>query len=144
MNKNFNYKEVPKNYMHCLNAQCLQSAHCLRFKAARHAGQATASFLVVNPAHVANADECQFFQSAHFVQFARGITHLLNNLPHAQHIKIKRSLYNHFNKNVFYRILNKQRLIKPEEQEFIRQLFIQEEIAEEPVFDEYVELYNWE
>ena len=144
MNENFDYQAVPKNYTHCLNAQCPQSAHCLRFEVARHAGQATASFLVVNPAHVANAGECRFFRPVHFVRFAKGITRLLNNLPHTQHVKIKRILLNHFNKNVFYLILNKQRLIRPEEQEFIRQLFVQEEIAEEPVFDEYIEQYDWD
>ena len=144
MNENFNYKEVPKNYTHCLNAQCPRSAECLRFKAACHADQRKTSLVVVNPAYVANAGECQFFQPIRFVRFARGITQLLNNLPHTQHVRIRKMLYNHFNKNVFYLILNKQRLIKPKEQDFIRKLFINEEIAVEPVFDEYIELYDWE
>ena len=37
----------------------------------------------------------------------------------------------------------KERLLKPKEQEYIRQLFLKRGIKEEPVYDEYVEQYEW-
>jgi hypothetical protein len=35
-------------------------------------------------------------------------------------------------------------LITPEQQDFIRKVFLEEGIEEEPVFDEYVEQYDWQ
>ena len=143
MEKYFNYKDVPKNYLHCLNAQCPHAADCLRFQAALHAGPDTSSFLAVNPAYVADNEECPYFRPDCMVRFALGITHLFDNLPHAKAIQIKKMLYNQFKRNMFYRILNKERLIRPEEQDFIRDVFFKEEIEDEPVFDEYIDRYDW-
>ena len=143
MQEDFDYKDVPKGFLHCLDTKCTHSATCLHFLAAQHAEQNISSFLVVNPVYVANRDECQFFQTVCLARFALGITHLFNNLQHAKAVKIKAILYNYFGRNTFYRIRSKQRLIKPEEQDFIRKVFIEEEIADEPIFDEYVDRYNW-
>ena len=43
----------------------------------------------------------------------------------------------------YYRCWRKERLIKPGEQERIRQIFLKWGINEEPVYDEYVEQYEW-
>lgn len=99
---------------------------------------------VVNPAYVAGKEKnCPCFQSDHISRFASGITHLLDKIPHVQAVRLRSALYSHFGRNMYYRIRNKERLIRPEEQEFIRQLFLKNGINEEPAFDEYVELYDW-
>ena len=143
MKENFDYTEVPKNYLHCQNAQCPRTADCLHFLVACHINNETPYFSVVNPAYVVEQRECPFFRPDHLVRFALGITYLFDNLSHAKAVKIKQLLYNHFPQSTFYRIRNKQRLIKPEEQDFIRQVFIKESIEEEPVFDKYVDRYDW-
>lgn len=143
MDSNFDYKEVPKNYTHCLNEQCVRSADCLRFKVAHYADKDIGSFLTVNPIYAANGEECRYFQPDLMTRFASGIKHLLDNLPHTKAVKIKDILYKHFGLNTFYRIQNKKRLIKPEEQDYIREVFLKEGIEEEPVFDEYVDKYDW-
>ena len=143
MQNNFNYNEVPKGFIHCLNAQCTRSTGCLRFLAANCAGIETPFFHIVNPAHITNWDECRFFYPDKLVRFAIGITDLFNNLPHAKAVKIKAIIYKQFGRNTFYRIQSKQRLINPEEQNFIRKVFIDEGITEEPIFDKYVDKYDW-
>ena len=143
MEKDFNYQNVPKNYVHCLNAQCPRSADCLRFQVALHANPETSFFQVVNPACVVDKKECQYFRPDCLRSFALGITHLFDNLPLKKAVKMRKILYGHFKKNMFYRILNKERLISPEEQDFIREAFYKEGIEEELVFDKYVDKYDW-
>jgi hypothetical protein len=144
MKENFNYKDVPANYMHCLNSQCPRSADCLRFQVALRVDRDTTSFAVVNPAYVASRQECPFFQLDRLTRFASGMKHLFDNVPYAKAIEVRDTLCSHFERNTYYRIRNKSRLITPEEQAIIRQIFRDAGIQEEPVFDEYLEQYNWQ
>lgn len=76
-------------------------------------------------------------------RFALGITHLLDNVPHKEALNIKRELMAALKRTTYYRCCRKERLLKPQEQEYIRQLFLEKGIKEEPVYDEYVEQYEW-
>lgn len=144
MEQNFDYGQVPRHYLHCQNAPCPLSADCLRFRAGLHIDKETPHFSIVNPAYVAGLEgECPYFRRDRLIRFAAGITHLYDTLPHAKALKIKQTIGSHFERNAYYRIRNKQRLIKPGEQAFIRQVFKDEGIEEEPVFDQYIERYDW-
>ena len=57
-------------------------------------------------------------------RFALGITHLLDNVPHKEALGIKRELMAELNRTTYYRCYRKERLLKPKEQEYIRQLFL--------------------
>lgn len=75
-------------------------------------------------------------------QYARGITHLLDRVPHNDAVFIKQQMIAHFGQTNYYRFFRKERLVKPHEQKYIRQLFQKRGVTEEPVFDEYVEYYD--
>ncbi|MCD8183408.1 MAG: DUF6078 family protein [Bacteroides sp.] len=144
MEKDFDYNSIPKTYLYCLNAKCTRFAKCLRYQAAIHANPKLASISVVNPSYIAGQEkDCPHFQPDRLSRFALGITNLLDKIPHAQAVRLRDSLYSHLGRSMYYRIRNRERLIHPEEQEFIRQLFLRYGIKEKPVFDEYVELYDW-
>lgn len=144
MEKNFDYNTVPKTYLHCLNAHCPHAAECLRYQVSLYATPETAIISVLNPTHVAGKEKkCSYFQPDRLLRFALGITHLLDKLPHTEALRLKQEIYNHFQRNMYYRIYNKERLIHPKEQEYIRQLFLRNGIKEEPAFDEYVDKYDW-
>ena len=89
MKEDFNYKEVPNGYAHCLNAQCPRSADCLRFLFALHVDNETPTFSVINPAYVAEQEGCPYFRSECLVRFAVGITHMFDNLPYTKTVKKK-------------------------------------------------------
>ena len=76
------------------------------------------------------------------VLFARGMKHLLDQVPLADATVIKRQMMAYFGKTIYYRCCNKERLIKPKEQEYIQGLFRRRGITEMPQFDEYVEYYD--
>ena len=149
MSENFNYKEVPHGYTHCMNEQCPRSAECLRFLVGLHVDSQTSTFSVVNPAYVANIantankGKCPYFRTRGLVRYALGITHLYDTLPHIKAGKIRKIIYNYYGKYAYYRIRNKERLINPEEQDYIRQVLNKEGIEGEPTFDLYVEQYDW-
>ena len=76
-------------------------------------------------------------------RYALGITHLLDDLPHNKAIAIKRAMNANFSKGTLYRIQKKERSITPAEQNIIRHIFIQYGIHADPLFDEYIEQYDW-
>ncbi len=143
MNEKFDYKEVPDGYLHCLNAQCVKSSDCLRFKAGTHVSNEVKYFLIINAANANEQKECSYFQPDRLVRCALGITHLYDNLPHTKYTKIKKAIHDHFGHSHYYRIYNKKYFIKPEDQVFIRELFVKEGIESEPLFDEYIERYDF-
>ena len=55
---------------------------------------------------------------------------------------IKRQMIAYFGKTIYYRCCNKERLIKPKEQEYIQGLFRRRGVTETPQFDEYIEYYD--
>ncbi len=144
MKKKFDYSTVPANFMHCINKQCMRSNECVRYKVMDYANSAQVRVIILNPNHItADGEDCNFFFPDCKKRYALGITNLLDNIPNSKTPDIKRRLYGYFTRTTYYRIRNKERLITPTEQNFIRQLFLDKGIGEEPVFDEYVEKYEW-
>ena len=144
MTNNFNYKEVSGNYAHCVNVECPRATECLRFQAAQHADAKAISFIIINPKHIASQKECSYFRLDQLIRHAVGITRLFDNLPYSKARRIKKQLQGHFGHNYYYRIYRHERYLSPKEQDFIRELFLKEGIQEEPVFDEYIDTYDWD
>ena len=74
---------------------------------------------------------------------ALGITHLLDHVPYSDAVSIKRQMLAHFKQATYYRCRRKERMLDPSEQEYIRKLFVSKGIKELPVYDEYIEKYDW-
>ncbi len=138
------YKNAPHNFMHCMNTECAHSNECLRHQAMQYITPQKASLHILTPAlYAENKENCGFFLPEAKLRYAMGITRLLNSLPYHLSVEINNHLARYFRKTTYYRIRNKERLITPSEQEYIRQLFISKGIKEEPIFDEYVNKYDW-
>ena len=145
MKEDFDYKQVPHNYVHCLHAQCQSSAECLHFLVTQYATPEIKFFPALNPTHIiSKGGVCPYFHQDQMECFALGITHLFDNLPYKKALKVRRMLYLHLKRNTFYRIQRKERLINPAELSLIREVFQKEGIQEEPLFDEFIYKYNWE
>jgi hypothetical protein len=144
MKPDFDYRQVSPAYAHCYNANCVRAADCLRHFVTHYVAAHRIDILVINPDLTRPDDgNCPYFRTNRTKRFASGISHLYDNLTYNDALEIKRCMIAHFHKNTYSRMLNKQRLIKPKEQAFIRQLFKDRGIVTEPVFDEFVEEYEW-
>ena len=144
MNKDFNYDLLPYKFAHCANSQCKRADECLRSKAMQHIPAERKTITLVSPAYAnpGNGD-CTFFKADRLQQFALGMTELLARIPHNDAVVIKQQMLTYFGRTHFYRLWRKERLFTPEQQKYVRQLFLQRGIQEAPQFDEYVEQYEW-
>ena len=145
MKTNFDYNSVPDNFTHCLNKQCSHAADCLRHQVALHIPSERDTINIVNPVYAAanGGGNCSFFKVDQLLRYASGIMHLLDKIPHSDAIVIKQQMLEHFGRNAYYRFRRKEQLITPSEQKYIRQLFRKKGITDEPIYDEYVERYEW-
>ena len=143
MSSDFDYTQFPYTFAHCLNSECLRAEQCLRQQVTLRMPKERGLVTVVNPNHVSpSGEDCKLFVLDQPEQYARGITHLLDRVPHNDAVFIKQQMIAHFGQTNYYRFFRKERLVKPHEQKYIRQLFQKRGVTEEPVFDEYVEYYD--
>ena len=144
MKPDFDYNEIPSGYPLCFNEKCPHSADCLRRRAALLTTGESQFITVVNPLYVIGHEEnCTCFRPSRRIRLARGISHLLDDIPHSLAMDIKKILIACFGRNKYYRIYRGERLMDQSEQEYISQLFHSKGIMKEPVFDEYLEPYDW-
>lgn len=144
MENDFDYKLIPAGFIHCFNARCPEAGGCLRHVAARYSAEAGRYIQVVNPACFPAGDTpCPDFKSAQKVRVAWGITNLLEKVPYRTARHLRKVMIFHFTKTLYYRYYRKEYGISPEAQLYIRKLFRQHGVQEEPVFDSYTEEYDW-
>lgn len=144
MEDQFNYQSVPFGYSHCFNNQCPRGEKCLRHLAAVHSTDQYPSMYVVNPNRIPNdTATCPFYQSIQKIHVAWGIRSLLDNVPHKDAPSLKDHMISHFGRGMYYRFYRNERFLDPEQQEFVRRLFRQKGIKEEPVFESYSYEFKW-
>ena len=144
MNTQIDFNDIPKNYLYCTHNKCPRHNKCLRYQATLCMPQTLPYYSVVNPSHITgNENNCTFFKPFRTSLFASGMDHLLDNIPHATAVIIRKEIYSLMGRSMYYRIRNKERLLHPEEQKQIAAIFIKHEIKYEPTFDIYIEKYDW-
>lgn len=143
METTFNYQDVPANYLHCRNEQCSRAAECLRYQAGMQVTKETPFFVVVNTPHVENLKECLYFQPYQTTRMGVGIKNLYDKMPRGLGLRVKKRIHRYLGNGPYYRIRNGECVIKPKLETFIRKVFEEEGVGEEPVFDQYVERYDF-
>lgn len=134
----------PYSFARCLNAQCSKAESCLRRLAALQDTTQHPYITIVNPACVpADDNACPHFQTAEKFRAAWGVKRLLDKVPYADAVSIRKQLIGHFGKTKYYRFHREEYYLTPTDQAFIRQLFRNKGITEEPPFDRYTEEYKW-
>lgn len=144
MNKKNSYSNVPKSFLYCAHNKCPRRGNCLRYQVALSVSQKLPYYTIVNPQYVAGKEaECDYFKLNETTHFAFGMSHLLDDIPHATAVAIRKEIYSLMGRSMYYRILNKERLLHPIEQEQIADIFRQYGISTKPAFDGYVDKYDW-
>lgn len=150
LNKPYKMKEesdnssVPYNFSRCFNDQCPQASKCLRYVAAQNE---TADYLyisIVNPVrYPADGNQCECFKTTVKVHVAWGLKRLLDRIPYEDAVSIRIQLVGHYGKTGYYRFYRGERGLMPKDQAYIRQLFRNKGIKEEPTYQRYTEEYIW-
>lgn len=145
MKDDFDYQLVPSNYTHCFNQACPLCNNCLRHLAGLHAPKTHPFVVTVNPAAYPPEDttHCPYFKSSAKIRFAWGLSTTFDKIPYKTVLSLKRKIRNLYSRATYYRILKKERSLSPAEQSEITNIFKQNGITSEPVYDSYTEEYDW-
>ena len=144
MKDNFNYQSVPYGFAHCFNSQCVHREECLHHLAAENSTSQYPTLSIINPNRIpADTTGCPYFREARKQRVAWGIRHLLDNVPHKYAAPMRNLFINHFGKTPYYRFYRQEQGLFPKAQAYIRQVFKQNGIAEEPEFERFSEEYSY-
>ena len=143
MIETLDYTQVPSYFMHCFRAECPHADECLRFQATRFIPSECTSVVCLNPAHVQNQAECQEFLSDKPVQYAYGFSRLYDNIPFAKAKDARDEVITKIGKTQYYRMKKQIIGISPRHQQCIKTVFQKHGIDEEPLFDLYESIYQW-
>lgn len=144
MENHFNYEAVPYSFAHCFNHQCVRNNKCLRHLAAEHCAPTQLFLQIINPACVPeDTGSCPYFRSVRKIRIAWGVKHLLDKVPYKEGKLLKSQMIRRFGRTSYYRYYRKEFGLSTDDQEFIRQIFKENGITEEPVYEYYTEEYQW-
>lgn len=144
-------QNIPYHYLYCFatDEACPRASHCLHATAARLLGQSERTdppaLQSVSPVYIQkSAAQCSFFRDSTPVRFARGMTHLFDLVPYKQLRQVRLQVMGCFScERYFYYSQEGKRLITPQEQKAIQNVFRRAGISPVPDFDEYSEGVNW-
>lgn len=135
---------VPYSFARCFNGQCPQASTCLCYVAVQHDTTDSLYITIINPAHYpADGNPCKCFKAIVKVHVAWGLKQLLDKIPYENAISIRAQLISHYGKTGYYRFYRGERGLMPKEQAYIKQIFRNKGIKEEPAYQRYTEEYIW-
>lgn len=145
-------QDIPKGYALCFadKTTCPKAESCLHAIAAQVLSQSPrpeSIIQVVNPYYLrslATPEQCKYYRNNRPVRFATGMTHLFDELPLKLSAQVRRNVMTCFScESYFYSSRKGARLITPEEQQRIRDVFRKAGIKTDPTFDRYIDKENW-
>ena len=147
-------QDIPPYYAYCFGGKdlCPQAATCLRAIAAQTLAESEEEgkhiLYCVNPVYVQRlspTDSCRYYRNNKPVRYAKGITQLFEDLPLKQSRIVRLRVMQCFScESYFYQSRKGKRLISPQEQEAIRNVFRSARVVGEPKFDEFRYDLAWE
>lgn len=146
-------QDIPRNYACCFAGKdtCPKANSCLRAIAARLLTESKeAQPPTVNTVNAfyleqsADRDACPLYRSSKPVRYAKGMTSLFDELPVKQAAAIRSRVIGCFScERYFYHSRRGDRLISPEEQRKITNVFRATGLGITPKFDSYQDVIVW-
>lgn len=135
---------VPEGYLYCFNTGCPREKECMRHFAAEHIVHNTIMGSAVFPTALLVDGGCPKFKQKRVVKAAWGFSHLFKEVKerHATLLRDKIKAYLGGN-GTYYRYHHGERLLTPEQQEWILNLFRQYGYAEGLEFEGYRNVWDW-
>lgn len=135
---------APITFIFCFNKECSKKKDCLHFQAGSVQVKRPIITTVNYNVTTNCGDVCPYFKKIEIKEYIKGMTQLYDNIPMKQVDGIRNELVSHFGKTTYYRYIKGEKLLSPEEQQYISQVFIHQGITQEPQYDEHFNSYNWD
>ena len=138
-------QKAEDGYTVCYIADCPHHNECLRYLVGQHGQTRSRVVMAVNPMNnEVQAGHCPMYRFAGKQRMARGMTRMLTlDMPGRVEKGIRQELFQYFGRTNYYEYRKGVRLISPEQQQEIANIFQAYGWNEPPQFDDFVEDYAW-
>ena len=142
MEKDFDFSQITYYWSLCYIAECSRKEECMRYQVQLLAPQEMTHHSCVLPT-VMQKDECPHFHPIQKVRAAVGFRKIFAEVKEKDHAPMRYELAQYLGRGgSFYRYRNGERLLMPNQQEWIKNLFRRYGYTEEVCFDGYKEVYK--
>ena len=144
MEKILDFSRMPAHFRRCFLKECPQRSECLLALVSDKVCGDELWGRAVFPAALKQEGGCPFFQSAQPVPMAWGFTKLLATTRFCDMAGLRVAIQQYLgSRTLYYRVQHGEKLLKPEQQEAILDLFRQRGYTKDLAFDGYVETYDF-
>lgn len=142
--KNQELSQYPKSYLLCFLSQCSKRETCAHYVAGEHVRKDDIRGHAVFPTALRREGGCPFFQQLRSYTAAWGFDRLLEDVKHKDVAAIRKAIKEYLGGNGTYsRYKRGERLLSPEQQEWILNLMKRYGYTGQLQFDHYVEALDW-
>lgn len=135
---------IPPTYALCYIASCPRADQCMHHRAMELIDPASKARVCILPHCLDRQGQCEFYHEYREIQGAYGFTHLLSNVKSKDSTPLRNTIKNYLGGHgTFYRYHNGERILTPEQQEWILSKFRQFGYTTELHFDHYVTTYDF-
>ena len=144
MEQLLDFSRMPAHFRRCFLKECPRRSECLLALVADHVVGDELWGRAIFPAALKQEGGCPFFQSAQPVPMAWGFGRLIANTRSSDLAGLRVAIQQYLgSKAAYYRVNHGERLLTPEQQAYILDLYRQRGYTEDLAFDGYVETYNF-
>ena len=144
MGKNFDFRQVPFNWALCYISECGRKEDCMRYQVCLSAPDGVTKNPCVLPT-VMRKENCPHFHPIQVVRAAVGFQHIFAEVKEKHHASMRSEMAKYLGSGgTFYRYRNGERLLMPEQQEWIKNMFRRYGYTEEIEFDNYKNIYRFD
>lgn len=142
-NITLSYDMVPKSWTFCFLDECPKASQCIR----RQTGRAVPDDIIVGSAvfpTVLKSRQCRFYKPARIIKAAWGFTTLFKDVKKKDDTPLRRKLYDFLGSQTSYiRYSHGEKLLTPEQQDWILSLFKKYGYTDNLTFDHYKSVYDF-
>ena len=142
-NKDFDFNNVPRGYALCFSTDCPLRSTCMRHLAGENVPADMTIGTAVFP-HARHDDACEHYREVRLIRCARGFSDILADMRRSDYTAMRHRLVDYLGHGgSFYRFRSGERLLTPEQQEWMRQLMRDFGYDDNIQFNGYVTTYDF-
>ena len=140
----FNFTSVPSTWELCFNKDCTHKDTSMHYFAGQYQPADKMMGFAIYPNALQNG-KCRFYVEKRLIRAAWRFRKLFLNVKHVDDTPIRRRIQQYLGSHpTYYRYMNGQLTLTPEQQEGIINIFRSYGYTEELDFDNYIDRYSYE
>lgn len=139
----FDSTRIPASFARCFQGDCPKAGACVRFLAGKHVPAGKLSGPAVYPT-ARRGDDCELYKPTRVIRAAYGFKAIFAEVKQKDDTPLRNRIKAYLGGNTtYYRYHHGEKLLTPEQQDWIINLFRRAGYTEELHFDGYRELYDF-